>query len=75
MAAPLQAFPWAGLGLFVSGDDILMSQGWGEHGQCMLKMHRRTRAVAAVMTNRNPDADQAESGIEELVDSLLAAAE
>ena len=75
MAAPVQDFPWTGLGLFTSGGDILMSQGWGEHGQCMLKMNRRTQAVAAVMTNRNPEVDQAESGIEKLVDSLLAAVE
>ena len=75
MAAPVPAFPWTGLGLFINGGEILMSQGWGEHGQCMLKMNRRTQAVAAVMTNRNPEVDQAGSGILELVDILLAAAE
>ena len=75
MASPVPSFPWTGLGLFISSEDILMSQGWGEHGQCMMKMNRRTRTVAAVMTNRNPEADQAESGVERLVDSLLTQAE
>ena len=32
MANPLEHFSWTGLGVFVNGKDILMSQGWGECG-------------------------------------------
>ena len=71
IAAPAEKFPWTGHGVFREGDDILLSQGWGEDGQCMLKMHLRTGAIAVVMTNRNPEMDQKESGIEELADQLL----
>lgn len=71
MAAPVEKFPWTGLGVFTSGQDLLISQGWGENGQCMLKMNRRTGRAAVVMTNRNPEADQSESGVEELADQLL----
>jgi hypothetical protein len=34
-------------------------------------MNTRTKQIAVVMTNRNPGVDQAESGIEWLVDSKL----
>ena len=68
MAAPVEKFPWTGLGLFMAGQDMLMSQGWGENGQCMLKMNCRTGAVSVVMTNRNPEVDQAASGVEWLAD-------
>ena len=44
----------------------------GENGQCMMKMNCRTREISVVMTNRNPGVDQAESGIEWLVNSRLS---
>ena len=69
MAAPVKDFPWTGLGLFMGGEDVLVSQGWGENGQCMMKMNCRTREISVVMANRNPGTDQAESGIEWLVNS------
>ncbi|MBR6028088.1 MAG: beta-lactamase family protein [Clostridia bacterium] len=68
MARPVKGFPWTGLGVFIGGKDILVTQGWGENGQCMMKMNSRTREISVVMANRNPGADQAESGIEWLVD-------
>lgn len=71
MAAPVEKFPWTGLGLFMAGEDAVMSQGWGENGQCMLKMNVRTGAAAVVMTNRNPEVDQAASGVEWLTDTLM----
>lgn len=71
MANPLEHFSWTGLGVFVNGKDILMSQGWGECGQCMMKMNCTTEEIAIVMTNRNPESDQAESGVEWLVDRNL----
>lgn len=71
MATPVERFPWTGLGVFMAGEDGLMSQGWGENGQCMLKMNISTGAVSVVMTNRNPEMDQSESGIEWLVNSKL----
>ena len=71
MAAPVAAFPWTGLGLLIAGEDAVMTQGWGENGQCMMKMYLSTGRVAVVMTNRNPEADQAESGVAALVDALL----
>jgi len=46
----------------------LISRGWWENGQCMLKMHCRTGEIAAVMTNRNPGVDQQASGVEWLAD-------
>lgn len=71
MARPVKDFPWTGLGLFVSGKDTLVSKGWGENGQCIMKMNIRTKRIAAVMTNRNPGVDQAESGVERLADEKL----
>ena len=68
MVKPAEKFPWAGLGLLIGENDALISQGWGENGQCMLKMHCRTGKIAAVMTNRNPGADQQTSGVEWLAD-------
>jgi len=67
MAKPVENFSWTGLGVFVSGQDILMSQGWGECGQCMMKLNCNTGEASVVMTNRNPEVDQAESGVEWLV--------
>ncbi len=72
MARPTEKFPWAGLGLFIGEKDTLLSQGWGENGQCMVKMDCRTEEVSVVMTNRNPGVDQAASGIEWLVDRKSA---
>ena len=71
MARPVMDFPWTCLGMFMGGEDILVSQGWGENGQCMMKMNVRTKRIAVVMANRNPGADQAESGIEALADGKL----
>ena len=71
MAKPVKGFPWTGLGVFREGEDVLVSQGWGENGQCMMKMNVRTKRIAVVMTNRNPGVDQAESGVERLVDGKL----
>lgn len=71
MAKPVKDFPWTGLGVFTGGEDKLVSQGWGENGQCMMKMNIRTKRIAVVMTNRNPGIDQAESGIEWLADNKL----
>jgi hypothetical protein len=39
----------------------------------MLKMNVRTGATAVVMTNRNPEVDQTESGVEWLLDSKMGA--
>lgn len=68
MAKPVENFPWTGLGVFVSGKDTLMSQGWGECGQCMMKVNCSTEEISVVMTNRNPEVDQTESGVEWLAD-------
>lgn len=71
MGAPVAQFPWTGLGVFISGEDTLMTQGWSENGQCMMKMNCRTGAVSVVMTNRNPEMDQSKSGVEWLCDRNL----
>ena len=68
MAKPVEKFPWTGLGLFIGENDTLISRGWGENGQCILKMNCRTGEIAAVMTNRNPGVDQQASGVEWLAD-------
>ena len=73
MAIPEKGFPWAGPGVFTEGEDILTSKGWGENGQCMLKMNCRTGEISVVMTNRNPGADQAVSGVEWLVNRIFTA--
>ena len=72
MAEPVKAFPWTGLGVFTAGEDLWVSRGWGENGQCMMKMNGRTREISVVMTNRNPGVDQAESGVEWLVNCPFA---
>ena len=71
IARRVEKFPWTGLGVFPQGEDVIMSQGWGENGQCMLKMNVRTGRAAVVMTNRNPEVDQAASGVEWLTDLLM----
>ena len=63
MVKPAEKFPWAGLGLFIEENESLVSRGWGENGQSILKMHCRTGEAAAVMTNR-----QQASGVEWLAD-------
>ena len=68
MVKPAEKFSWTGLGLFIGDHDTLISQGWGENGQCILKMHCRTGEIGAVMTNRNPGVDQQASGVERLAD-------
>ena len=73
IAKPVKDFPWTGLGVFIGGEDILVSRGWGENGQCMMKINCRTREISVVMTNRNPGVDQAESGVEWLVNRIFAA--
>ncbi len=75
MAKPAEHFPWIGLGVFLRGGDRLMSQGWGENGQCMMLMNRRTNEVSVVMTNRNPEVDQQASGVEWLAQRRLIRAE
>lgn len=72
MAKPVDNFPWTGLGVFMSGKDTLMSQGWGEYGQCMMKINCSTEEISVVMTNRNPEVDQTESGVEWLVNRKLS---
>ncbi len=72
MTIPEKDFPWACPGVFTEGEDILTSKGWGENGQCMLKMNCRTGEISVVMTNRNPGADQASSGVEWLVNRIFA---
>ena len=67
IAMPIDKFPWTGLGVFIAGEDVLMTQGWGENGQCMMKMNCRTEEISVVMVNRNPDMDQSKSGVEWLV--------
>ena len=66
MIRPTENFSWVGLGLFLRGDDTLVSQGWGENGQCMLKMNVVTGDISVVMTNQDPGVDQTESGLEQL---------
>jgi len=68
MVKPAEEFPWTGLGLFIGENNTLISRGWGENGQCMLKMHSRLGEISAVMTNRNPGVDQQASGVEWLAD-------
>ena len=68
---PVEHFPWVGLGIFLDGEDTLVSKGWGENGQCMMKMHLQSGEISVVMTNKNPGVDQAESGVEWLVDSYV----
>ena len=71
MARRVEKFPRTGLGVFPQGEDVVMSQGWGENGQCMMKMNVRTGRAAVVMTNRNPEVDQAASGVEWVTDLLM----
>ena len=67
IAKPVKDFPWTGLGVFTGGENILVSRGWSENAQCMMKINCGTKEISVVMSNRNPGVDQAESGIEWLV--------
>ena len=71
MIRPAANFSWVGLGLFRRGDDTLVMQGWGENGQSMIKMNHVTGEVSVVMTNRDPGADQTESGVEQLAEFVF----
>jgi Beta-lactamase class C and other penicillin binding proteins len=68
---PAENFTWTGLGVFLDGQDTVVSKGWGENGQCMMKLHLQSGEISVVMTNKNPGVDQAESGVEWLVDSYI----
>ena len=70
MVKPVERFPWSGIGLFMGGENEVISRGWGENGQSMLKINYRTGEIAAVMTNQNPGVDQTESGLERLVNNI-----
>lgn len=66
-----EGIPWVGLGLFKQGEDIIVSKGWGENGQCMLKINYKDNCISVVMTNKDPDVPQEESGVERMVDTYL----
>ena len=72
MVNPVKRFPWTGLGVFMGGEDEIVTRGWGENGQSILKINYRTGEISAVMTNQNPGVDQTESGIEWLVDNVFS---
>ena len=67
LAKPADKFSWVGLGVFLDEENGIVSRGWGENGQSMLKINCITGEAAVVMTNQNPGVDQAESGIETLI--------
>ena len=69
MATPSDRFPWAGLGIFMDGENKLSISGWGENGQSRLKFNYRTGEAAAVMVNQNPGVEQSESGVEWLINN------
>lgn len=68
MIKPVENFTWTGLGVFLQGENTLVAKGWGENGQCMMKMYTQKGEVSVAMTNRNPGVDQSKSGMEWLVD-------
>jgi len=63
-------YPWVGLGLF-KNDKNVFTQGWGENGQCILKIDTETGSIGAVMINIDPEVSQEESGLEKMVSTLL----
>ena len=69
MATPSDIFPWAGLGIFMDGENKLSISGWGENGQSRLKFNYKTGVAAAVMVNQNPGVEQSESGVEWLINN------
>ena len=70
MATPSERFPWAGLGIFMDGENRLSISGWGESGQSRLKFNYRTGEAAVVMVNQNPGVAQEESGVEWLINNV-----
>ncbi len=70
IAKPNDAFGWIGLGVFMGGENEIVSRGWGENGQSMMRINYSTGEIAVAMTNRNPGVDQSGSGVEWLVDSM-----
>ena len=64
MATPSDRFPWAGLGIFMDGENKLSISGWGENGQSRLKFNYRTGEAA-----ENPGVEQSESGVEWLINN------
>jgi hypothetical protein len=72
MATPSDRFPWAGLGIFMDGENKLSISGWGENGQSRLKFNYRTGEAAVVMVNQNPGVEQSESGVEWLINNGFA---
>ena len=70
MATPSERFPWAGLGIFMDGENKLSISGWGENGQSRLKFNYRTGETAVVMVNQNPGVAQEESGVEWLINNI-----
>ena len=71
MATPSEKFPWAGLGIFMDGENKLSISGWGENGQSRLKFNYRTGEAAVVMVNQNPGVAQEESGVEWLINNVF----
>ena len=70
MPAGPENIPRVGLGLF-KGERHVISQGWEENGQCILKINPETGAMGVVMTNMDPEVSQDESGLRELPDLLI----
>ncbi len=68
MIKPVENFTWTGLGIFLNGDNTLVTKGWGENGQCMMKLNTQKEEISVAMANKNPGVDQSDSGIEWLVD-------
>lgn len=67
IAKPADKFSWVGLGVSLDEENGIISRGWGENGQSMLKINCITGETVVVMTNQNPGVDQTESGIEALI--------
>ena len=68
MIKPVENFTWTGLGIFLNGENTLVSKGWGENGQSMMKLNTQNGEISVAMANKDPGVDQSESGIEWLVD-------
>ena len=56
--------------MFMGGENEIVSRGWGENGQSMMRINCRTGEATVAMANRNPGVDQAESGIEWLINAM-----
>lgn len=59
---------WIGLGIFRYDDSVLVSKGWGEDAQCMLKMDLKKKCVWVIMGNCDPGMEQEKSGIAECLE-------